>query len=252
MKVVERFRDPRFSVSLGLAVLALLIASPAWGAGYSCAPCDFDSDGDVDQEDFGHLQGCLSGAGVPQTDPNCIGADLDKDTDVDQEDLSGLRDCLSGPNVPFEASNLVINEFLADNQTIIEDPDEPGEYPDWIELYNADATAVDLGGMYLTDDLTNPTKWQIPPGVSIDPGGYRIFWADEDEEQGDTHTNFKLDKEGEEIGLFDLDGATQIDSIVFGQQYGDVSYGRYPDGIDDWGFFATPTPDAANGPHDGP
>jgi len=60
---------------------------------------------------------------------------------------------------------LVINEFMADNETTIEDPNEPGEYPDWIELYNGSDSAVTLNGMYLTDDLGEPTKWQIPVDV---------------------------------------------------------------------------------------
>ncbi len=63
-------------------------------------------------------------------------------------------------------TGLVINEFMADNETTIEDPNEPGEYPDWIELYNGTDTAVTLNGMYLTDDFSEPTKWQIPLAIS--------------------------------------------------------------------------------------
>ena len=61
---------------------------------------------------------------------------------------------------------LVINEFMADNETTIEDPNEPGEYPDWIELYNGTDSSVTLNGMYLTDDFGEPTKWQIPVALS--------------------------------------------------------------------------------------
>ncbi|MBN2269254.1 MAG: hypothetical protein JXN61_01485 [Sedimentisphaerales bacterium] len=57
---------------------------------------------------------------------------------------------------------LFINEFMADNETTKEDPDEPGEYPDWIEIYNAGSATIDLGGMYLTDDINEPDKWMIP------------------------------------------------------------------------------------------
>jgi hypothetical protein len=60
---------------------------------------DFDHDGDVDQEDFGHLQVCLSGPGVPQTDPTCQDAKLDNDSDVDPDDLAILLQCLSGSDV---------------------------------------------------------------------------------------------------------------------------------------------------------
>jgi hypothetical protein len=84
--------------------------------------------------------------------------------------------------------------------------------------------------------------------VIIEPGGYLLFWADNDEGQGPTHTNFKLSKDGEEVGLYDRDGATLIDGISFGQQYGDVSYGRLPDGNDNWVFFSnsTATPNQPN------
>jgi hypothetical protein len=60
-----------------------------------------------------------------------------------------------------DGNNLVINEFMADNKTTIEDPAEPGEFPDWIELYNGTSDTVILSGMFLTDDLNDPTKWQI-------------------------------------------------------------------------------------------
>jgi len=63
-------------------------------------PGDFDGDGDVDQEDFGHFQACLTGAGIPQNDPACADAKLDEDVDVDQYDFGIFEDCMSGPAVP--------------------------------------------------------------------------------------------------------------------------------------------------------
>jgi murein DD-endopeptidase MepM/ murein hydrolase activator NlpD len=63
-------------------------------------PADFDRDGDVDQEDFGRLQACLSGAGVPQNVPACVNARLDSDEDVDAGDVAIFQRCLSGPDVP--------------------------------------------------------------------------------------------------------------------------------------------------------
>ncbi len=63
-------------------------------------------------------------------------------------------------------SGLVINEFMADNTTTVQDPCRPGDYPDWIELYNATDDVIVLDGLYLTDDLDDPTKWQIRPAIS--------------------------------------------------------------------------------------
>jgi hypothetical protein len=63
---------------------------------------DLDYDGDVDQDDFGRFQACLSGAGVIQTDPDCGSARLDGDEDVDGDDLVIFQRCMSGPNVPTD------------------------------------------------------------------------------------------------------------------------------------------------------
>lgn len=61
---------------------------------------DFEPDGDVDQEDFGHLQACLTGTSNPQNDPLCLDARLDEDDDVDDSDMTILLGCISGANVP--------------------------------------------------------------------------------------------------------------------------------------------------------
>jgi hypothetical protein len=59
-------------------------------------PPDFDRDKDVDMTDFGRLQGCFTGPGVPQTNPACQVARLDSDDDVDQFDVELFVNCLSG------------------------------------------------------------------------------------------------------------------------------------------------------------
>ncbi len=141
---------------------------------------------------------------------------------------------------------LVINEFMASNQTTLEDPDEPGEFPDWIEIYNGTAGTIDLGGMYLTDEFQDLTKWQIGAEVIIEPGQYLIFYADDDGTQGVYHTNYKLSISGETIALVDSDGKTIIDSILFDGQFEDVSYGRFPDGDNFWDFLQSPTPGSPN------
>ena len=147
-------------------------------------------------------------------------------------------------------SMLFINEFMASNNSASGIHDPNGGYDDWIEIYNLGDTSVDMAGMYLTDDLTNPTKYHIPTGYSsqttIPARGFLVFWADDETTQGPLHTNFKLSGDGEEIGLYDTDGVTQIDAVVFGAQTADISYGRYPDGEENWCFFSTATPGAAN------
>ncbi|MFT7604482.1 MAG: hypothetical protein ACI8VT_002065, partial [Saprospiraceae bacterium] len=91
-------------------------------------------------------------------------------------------------------AQLYINEFLASNATGI--TDESGEFEDWIEIYNAGSSAVDLAGYYMSDDVTEPLIWQIPAGnaslTTVPAGGYLILWADKDLADGVNHINIKL------------------------------------------------------------
>jgi hypothetical protein len=91
---------------------------------------------------------------------------------------------------PCPSFDIVLNEFMAGNAGFLEDPDEPGDYPDWVELYNPTAFAQDLGGLFLTDNALNPTKYQIPFGTIIPAYGYLVFYADRDPEQGPLHASF--------------------------------------------------------------
>ncbi len=146
--------------------------------------------------------------------------------------------------VGYTPPPIVINEFMADNKTTLENPNAPGEFPDWIELYNAGFEPVDLGGMYLTDDLNRPEKFRITAGTWIAPRGALLFYADGNPHWGLLHVNFRLNRGGEEIGLFDSDekGRLLIDAWVFGPQAPDVSERRYPDGGELWISSRTPTP----------
>jgi len=135
---------------------------------------------------------------------------------------------------------LVINELMAVNSSVITDPQ--GQYDDWIELYNYGSYTISVGGMYLTDNLSDPTKWQIPASTNIPAGGYLLIWADGNTGDSGLHADFKLEAEGEEIGLFDADGETLVDSVFFPEQTNDISYGRDPNVFDNWRFMSTPTP----------
>jgi len=148
--------------------------------------------------------------------------------------------------VGYTVPRLYLNELMADSETTLEDPDEPGSYPDWIEVYNPGSETVYLGGLYLTDDLADPTQFQIPAGVTIAGGGFVVFLADNDTDQGDLHTNFKLSADGESVALFAANGITQIDAVDFGVQTTDVAYGRETDGTGSWGFMSVPTPGNSN------
>ncbi|MFC1634384.1 lamin tail domain-containing protein [Planctomycetota bacterium] len=149
---------------------------------------------------------------------------------------------------------LAINELMASNSRCIRDP--KGHYDDWIEIHNFGIYTIDVGGMYLTDNLAIPAKWRIPgnnpSATRIPAGDYLLIWADNDTSDAGLHANFKLSTDGEEVGLFDSDGMTLIDSVAFPAQTTDISYGRYPDAEDDLRFFEIPSPAAQNdGPYSG-
>ncbi len=137
---------------------------------------------------------------------------------------------------------LFINEFSADNDFIV--ADEYGNYSDWIEVYNGDSEAVYLGDYYLTDNLDTRDKWLMPE-VTLNPGGFELFWADGEPALGDHHADFKLSKDGEEIGIFSSE-MFLVDTISFGAQTTDISFGRQQDAFPSWTFFSTPTPGATN------
>jgi hypothetical protein len=146
--------------------------------------------------------------------------------------------------------NLVINEFMAFNTSCC--PDIDGgveEFDDWVEIRNNGDTPVDVGGMYLSDDKSNPFNYQIPDTnptlTTIQAGGYLLIWADNDTDQGELHLDFGLSTDGEDLGLYYFDGRT-IDDVTFGPQAENVSLARQPDGTGEFALENTPTTHAAN------
>ena len=141
------------------------------------------------------------------------------------------------------ASNGVkINEIMASNtKTSV---DEKGEYEDWVELFNTNDHEVDLSGLYLSDKKTNIKKWQFPDGTKIPAKGYLIIWADEDQEEGPLHANFKLSKSGEDV-VFADSLSNIFDQVSFGELPDDKSYARVPNGTGDFKIQA-PTFKASN------
>ena len=145
-------------------------------------------------------------------------------------------------------AQLFINEFMASNDMAF--PGPQGDHPDWIEIYNAGSEAVMLGGYYLSDDLTDPTKMfqissEYPDSVTIAAGGYLLFFANSDPDWSVLNLNFKLSGGGEAIGFWSPDQVF-VDSLTYGEQVADISYGRYEDGTNNWYQMANYTPGSAN------
>lgn len=148
----------------------------------------------------------------------------------------------------YTPPTVIISEFLAAAQAATGLKDEDGELQDWIEVYNATASPVNLENWSLTDDPENPDLWLFP-NVTLAAGGRTVVFASAKDRRpttGNLHTNFKLNNAGEFLGLFNPESPRRaMTALNFPEQRNDYSYGL--DGAGQWKYFATPTPGLANG-----
>jgi hypothetical protein len=150
---------------------------------------------------------------------------------------------ISATNNPADAG-VTLNEIFANNGTQAE-PD--GSTPDWVELYNPSATAVDLAGMSLADSFGN--RWLFPaPSVIPGTGRFRVRF-DADLPASTTNTGFGLKSSGDAVTLYNRapDTNMPISTRSFGLQTADFSIGRVPDGSANW-RLTLPTIGSANLP----
>ena len=123
-----------------------------------------------------------------------------------------------------------VNEICASNSIYV---NEYFEKNDWIELYNTTGKDFDIAGMYISDNINKPLKYQIPTdgivNTIIKPHGHMVIWADKLEPLSQLHTSFKLGAEGGEVVLTSAD-QTWCDTLVYAAHNGDFSVGLYPDG----------------------
>ena len=126
-----------------------------------------------------------------------------------------------------------INEISGANDSYI---DEYGKKGDWVELYNTTSEAIDVEGMYLTDNINKPTKYQITKGDTkantiIPAHGYLVVWCDNKRATTDNglHASFKIADDG---GLLMLSAADQswTDVMSYDAHDARTTIGRYPDG----------------------
>jgi hypothetical protein len=150
---------------------------------------------------------------------------------------------------------IVVNELMARGSTFYNElvpPGTPGGGSDWIEIFNStyDTILMEANRWFVTDSLGDSARYKLPE-ININPRSYLIIWADGfDTVITQIHTNFGLNKDGEDLGLFYKRPADDliipIDTLTFGQQQSGVSFGRLPDGSTNWSFFTSPTPGSAN------
>lgn len=135
---------------------------------------------------------------------------------------------------PPPAVQITMNEIFSRGTT---------DNPDWIEIYNASANAIDIGGYKIYDSGgqggTKPKK-EIPSGTSLTPGGFFVIVVDDT-----TASGFGLSSGGEKVWLENNSGAV-IDTISFPALDVTQSYGRKPDGSANLVIFTEVTKGTSN------
>ena len=106
-------------------------------------------------------------------------------------------------------ASILINEVLP----------APSSGPEWVELYNTSATAVDVSGWRIDDDTPGGTQTIIPAGSIIAPNAVLAVAI----------TTAILNNTGDSVVLLDASGA-QVDRIDFGALKSSESMARVPDG----------------------
>lgn len=148
---------------------------------------------------------------------------------------------------------VVINEFMATGSMYYNELVTPADSvgSDWIELYNTtnDTLLLKSGQWFITDSLPNSQKFELP-AITLYPHQYSLIWADGfDTVITQIHSNFKLSKSGEDIGLYYVKTPGEsffVDQLTFATQQNGSSFERLPDGSNNWGFSTQPSPNAPN------
>ncbi len=143
-----------------------------------------------------------------------------------EEETTVSREFEVVPGLP----SIQISEVLALNETV------DGGASDLVELHNFGDQSFDLSGFGLSDDPDERDAHVFPEGTEIEPGGYLVLEASQDQ------LGFALSGQGDRVLLSDREGQ-RVDQVVFGLQLPDRSISRFDD--DRWSL-SVPTFGAAN------
>ena len=149
------------------------------------------------------------------------------------------------------SSQVVINEFCFANYS---DYAVGGEFEDWVEFYNPTGAAVNIGGYWLSDNVLNPQKYQIPATVSVPANGYKLILvsgvgAYDPGFLGQTNTNFKVSQSNGEELVFSSPAGVILESYdfdVISPNQRNQSYGRVPNGTGSMVIQTNPSQGAVN------
>ncbi|MBQ9941868.1 MAG: CotH kinase family protein [Christensenellaceae bacterium] len=142
-------------------------------------------------------------------------------------------------------SDLVINEYVIDNQYSV--MDEDGDRPEWVEIKNTGSEAIDLKGYGLSDDPSDTKKW-IFPEMQLQPGEIRLVFLskkDKVDPAGELHASFSIGEDDTQLFLSQPQGLT-VDVVDLDPAMGTASHGRTPDDPEKWQYYPEATPGAEN------
>lgn len=142
-------------------------------------------------------------------------------------------------------SQVLINEYSCSNLNSY--TDNFGNYEDWIELYNAGSTPVNLSNYCLSDKVNNLNKWQFG-NVTINANSFLRIWASDNNinSGANLHTNFSLTQCKSNKVILSNPSLVIIDSLTVQRTKVGHSRGRTTDGSSGWSVFLTPTPGTSN------
>lgn len=142
---------------------------------------------------------------------------------------------------------VILNEWMPKNKGVFYD--EYGDCPDWVELRNLSEKAVDLTGFGLSDDVTDPMKWQFP-SVTLEAGGYLlVLLSGRDvpytEDSAYLHADFKLSDADGSLRLSNAKGVLVDHTEVISLPEG-ISHGKDTINTGEERFYTVPTPGKVN------
>lgn len=239
-----------------LAVLTLLLSFSDYNTKAAAADNDFsenrndvkssyingdvNSDGDLTVSDAVLLQKWILGVN-DAVFSNYKAADLCEDEMIDVFDFIALKKELLSDDSEYSA--LKINEVCSSNSSCYYD--KLGNTPDWIEIYNSSDTAIDMGGIGLSDSKKNKYKFVFPKNTIIEPYGCLLVICSDTVCDEALYAPFNISSSGETIYLTEPEekSGNLIDKVKVPSLETDEAYGRYADGTF---TVLVPTPDSAN------
>jgi hypothetical protein len=137
------------------------------------------------------------------------------------------------PTPPPTAAGVVLNEYLPRPVSDWDGNGTPDFTDEWIEIYNAGTSAVELSGLSIGDPVKT---WPLPAGT-LKPGCFRVYFR--------SQTGIALNSGSDTVYLKSASGQI-LDQHSYSSDAPDQSYGRAVDGSGGWTTFASPTMGASN------